>query len=522
MTQTFPSPTWLAKHLAPLEWGRGKQFRADPWVLDMEEVVLDGFLDKGQETYIKVSAPPQIGKSTWEEIFFPFWLLGHYPDTRIILVVYNDRMAEKSGGRVRDLIMHYGPELFNIDVNPDIAAKGKWELKGHQGGMISVGMGSSITGESADVMLIGDVIKNMKEAGSKTEKDTHWDEMEASILPRVQDGGLCLLANTRWAADDISGRIDEQMADPAYFGERWTNLRYPAIAMPFPDEEVDDPEEWRDRIGRRKGEPLLCRRSRARDAVDPENSYFHRRKRSTSTFVFDCLFQGNPTSPTGGMFPREAWGWYDLDDRENWPGIASQRRVWDLAATEGGGDWTVGGHIVKTDDDEFWIMDIQRFRKDTAGVLQHVKDMAAIDGLVCPIMIEQERSGAGKTTFAFYRTELSPHSVEPANPDGTKEERAKPSSNLQQTGRLRLPRRWVIDEDHPGGHWWSPAWVQPYIEEHAQMMGDGRSGRHDDQIDITAYAINDMWTGGVVIMEETGLMLTSAGVVSGSMDDLFG
>jgi hypothetical protein len=37
------------------------------------------------------------------------------------------------------------------------------------------------------------------------------------------------------------------------------------------------------------------------------------------------------------------------------------------------------------------------------------------------------------------------------------------------------------------------------------MMGDGRKGRHDDQIDTTAYAVNDMLDENITYMETTSL-----------------
>ncbi|MGE7989385.1 hypothetical protein [Lysinibacillus fusiformis] len=50
--------------------------------------------------------------------------------------------------------------------------------------MISTGIGGSITGQGADLMIIDDPIKNMKEAGSQLIRDNIWDEWEATLSTR--------------------------------------------------------------------------------------------------------------------------------------------------------------------------------------------------------------------------------------------------------------------------------------------------------------------------------------------------
>jgi hypothetical protein len=62
---------------------------------------------------------------------------------------------------------------------------------------------------------------------------------------------------------------------------------------------------------------------------------------------------------------------------------------------------------------------------------------------------------------------------------------------LQQKGRVLLPR--FKDGSKPD-------WVAPFVDEHRKMMGDGRKGAHDDQIDVCAHAINAMLDSQAVEM----------------------
>jgi hypothetical protein len=266
------TPLRIGKTLAGPLFGErvAHKFRADPWLLMSEQKVMECVTDFDNERFLKINAPPQVSKSTFIEILTPLWILGHYPDSRVILIAYSDDLAIKSGATVRDKLMEFGPELFGITVDPKYESKQEWRIAGHSGVMLSVGIGSKITGQSGDVVIIGDVIKTLEEAGSDSIKRKHWDEFTGAILTRLQPGGTMLMADTRFDEDDLGGRIDEMTKQPDYDGDRWESLVFKAIAEPDDDEEVEDEEAWRDMLGRRIGEPLKTRYWKPADD-DPAN-----------------------------------------------------------------------------------------------------------------------------------------------------------------------------------------------------------------------------------------------------------
>ncbi len=85
--------------------------------------------------------------------------------------------------------VHRGKELFDIEVASDNGSMTDWGIKGHPGGMISSGIGGSITGEVAHLLLIDDPIKNRKEADSETYRNMVWREWQDTLLTRFQPGG---------------------------------------------------------------------------------------------------------------------------------------------------------------------------------------------------------------------------------------------------------------------------------------------------------------------------------------------
>lgn len=488
------TPSRLAQFLAPRLWGKETTFRADPWILDGERVLLEGLTKKNELTLVRINAPAQVGKSSYMEIFLPLWIFIHFPHKRIVLVAYNDDIAQRSGALVRDIIELYG-HLFGITIDKQYNSKGEWKLAGSQGGMRSVGLGSSITGFPSDVMIIGDVIKNAEEASSKTTKEKHWREWNTTVVTRFQLGTLVAIGATRWADDDISGRIKTEVEERKKKGlkhDEWIELVYPAIAE---CPEGEDPETWRDRIGRRDGEPLQTRFSLPGDHDGPdgwENNWFYQLRDTgrVDEVTFAALYQQNPTTRGGGMFPLPTLQRYRLGQH---PPLSIIRRSWDLAATEGAGDWTVGEKWGRDEAGNYYLLDVYRDRKKASDVLAEVSARAALDGVAVPIWIERERNGAGHTTFEFYKMALRNYQVHPALPEGKKEERWRPYSILWQQGKIYVP----YDEDAP--------WVRDFISEHKPVMADGRRGRHDDQIDAAAHAINSMLDGGITEFLDGGV-----------------
>lgn len=473
-------PTRLGVHLAEQLWGSGATYRVDPWLQHVEQSVVPAVLDRTVETFRMVNLPPQVGKTSFSGQLLPFWILGLFPDLRIIFVAYSDDYARMRGKVVRDMMKTFGSSLFGHTVDPTNDSGGDWTIAGHLGGMLSVGIGSQITGRSGDVIIIDDVIKNAEEAASVATKRKHMLEYDGTIRPRLQPGGTIIITATRWAEDDISGTLQDRQSAPDYAGDVYEVTSIPAIAEPEDDdEEIDD--TWRDELGRQLGEPLQCRFTRPDEPF--ETNHFYRLRNSIDVFSFNALYQGRPSVREGGMFPKPKWAWFDPGEH---PYIIERMRVWDLAATEGGGDFTVGSLVGKDVDGNFYVLDVVRVQRSADAVRALIHATARNDGFMTKIRIEEARDGAGKSVVEFYKVDpaLKGYDVDKVKAEGSKESRAMPYSSLQQAGHVHLPS--------------GADWTKKFIDEHKQMMGDGRRPRHDDQIDTVAYAVLEMADSGPV------------------------
>lgn len=489
------TPTRLGKTI-----GReymGAEYVVFDWLLQVEKIILDALNDPKQR-FIILNLPPQVGKSTFAMLAIA-WYLGMNPMKQVIFVAYSEEYASSWGLKVRNLLQQYGPRFFGETVSVDTTSKSNWKMSNGFGGMLSAGIGGGITGNPGHLIWIDDVLKTMEEAASPSAKEKHLAEYDGAISSRFHDDTTVVITATRFAEDDLSGALIERQNRPGYEGDRFEVISIPAIAEPPEDLELDEDElaKWTDDLGRKYGDSLECVHS---------GKFFEQRRASLPAFVWSALYQQSPSVREGGMFPRSNWQYWSKIDP---PRCSRYVRVWDLATTEGGGDWTVGSKWGLGLDGHLYLMERERVRRGTGAVENLVKRVAERDGYNTKILIEQEKAGAGVTVVENYQRLLRGYVVEKAKVEGTKEQRATPYSSMQQNKMCHLP----ADD---------PQLCKEWIDEHKMMMGDGRRPRHDDQIDTGAYAALDLLSQGPTDMFIPNEGLDSARLEQGFMRELMG
>ena len=437
--------------------------------------------------------------SSYFSLLLPSWYLGRYPTRTWLNISYNDDRAKAWGRAARNLLRQHGPTFFGVTVDVESDSAGEWHFRGQQDGMISSGIRSTVNGVTANMVSLDDTLKNMEEANSPQVKRRNMDEFDSVIMGRFQSNPNAptkgLIVNTRLVEDDVGGELLARAAQPGYDGFPVTLINIKAIAEPDPEEAAamtdEELDAWRDVLGRKIGEPLVSRHT-------PE--YYQTRKRSMPIGMWMSQYQGIPTFSAASMFPEENWRyWVDPDahnvkaDDDAWlPALTRQVRVWDLASSEGSGDWTVGTLLGRDRDGRVFVLGRERFQHAPGEVERRIKETAERDGYEVSIRIERERSGAGITVVDHYKRELLGFDVDGVKAEGDKESRATPYSILQNGNKVYLPRH--------------ADWVDGWVREHAQMDGKGKRPKHDDQIDTAAYGVRFLIGGGEsMIWDATGL-----------------
>lgn len=179
-------------------------------------------------------------------------------------------------------------------------------------------------------------------------------------------------------------------------------------------------------------------------------------------------------------------------------------RAWDLAATQGGGDYTVGVLMGITPAKVVYILDVQRYRFEPNGVRALVKRTAERDdkGIVfgadevdaargkvithgveafrfrgyTTVHMPQDPSQAGKDQAGQYKELLSAHSPTVESVSGKKAKRAEGYADQVNGGNVIL-----VEAE----------WNHAFTEEHRKFRAD-EDHEFDDQVDAAADAYNDL------------------------------
>lgn len=439
----WESPTAFAQHCSRGLWRPARHLTV------IEQAVLDA-IDNGTRVILSVSV--RHGKSELCSRYLPAWYLGRWPDRRVILAGHESDFAKSHGRAARDLLTEYGPDLFGVQVSRRSEAANRWDLDGRAGGMLTVGVGGSPIGRGADLMIVDDPIKSWQDAMSPTKRAQLHEWWTGTMVSRIQPGGAVVVICARWHEDDLSGFLLRE--DP----DNWVEVRLPA--------RCDDPD--RDPLGRAAGEPLW-----------PEGGWdtteLERAERETSLTlgeqVWLAQYQQTPRRPEGGMFPPDRWVYVTPDETDSLP-WHRDCRGWDLAATAGAGDFTVGARVHQLADGRWYISDVWRGQVHSDEMRARLLEHAHLDGPSTLIELPQDPAQAGKDQAQQLVRMLAGYPAEARPQSGTKETRAMGLSAQQRAGNVLLPRE--------------ASWVPGFVSE----LEDFPKGRHDDQVDAVAAAFN--------------------------------
>lgn len=255
-----------------------------------------------------ISLPPQEMKTTLLRSFV-FWLLIDDPARRIVFASYASGLARTSGRMIRGMIETHGDDV-GLAVDRSHADASDWQLQGHRGGLLSVGVGGSLTGRPADVLVIDDPLRNQQDADSAVIRERLHEWWSAVARTRLAPGAPVVIVQTRWVEDDLAGRM---------ISEGWPSINIPALA----DGQTDDA------LAREPGEYLTS--TRGRTPADWEAI-----RRDVGERTWAALFQGRPAPLEGGVFKTawfDTWRVHELP-----PGCNPPTVVCDPADNPGSGD----------------------------------------------------------------------------------------------------------------------------------------------------------------------------------------
>ncbi|WP_307839606.1 terminase large subunit domain-containing protein [Streptomyces sp. MBT49] len=236
---------------------------------------------EGRTERVMLTMPPRHGKSRRASRWAPLWYLRKYPDRRVMIASYSSDLADDHGRWIRDAIDTWGDQL-GIHLNRGSKAANRFDIAGHEGGLVAAGIGGGLTGKGATIALVDDPVKDMADADSPTMRKRAWEWWQSVLQTRLEPGGAICVIQTRWHEDDLAGRIIADAED-----NEWTVIDLPALA-----DRDDDP------LGRQVGEALWPERF--------NESHHAKTRKRVGERVWASLYQQKPKPPEGGVWQR-AW-----------------------------------------------------------------------------------------------------------------------------------------------------------------------------------------------------------------------
>jgi predicted phage terminase large subunit-like protein len=421
---------------------------------------------------LAISVPPQEGKSSRVTKIGTLWALAKNPELRIAIVSYSQPLAEGFGRDIRNWITTNNGDEGTFDIGLQIArdygSAKRWQIAGHRGGVVCVGIGGGLTGKPAEALVIDDPFADKDQADSGYYRDRVWGWWQAVGSTRLAPGAPVILINTRWHEDDLTGRFLS-----AEDGHRWRVVNIPALADHDPAKGETDP------LGREPGEWLES--ARGRSDADWEAIRIQAGSR-----VFNALYQGRPSPDSGNVWQRPWWRRYQTPLWSQHPDRADAYLVeeadelvmsWDMAFKDTKSSDYVVGQVWARRGASVYLLDQIHKRLSFTDTVTAFKALAARWPQATAKYVEDKANG----TAIIDTLRSSIPGIVAVSPTESKYARANAVAPLLEAGNVHLPA--------PGIALFDP---EELVDEAAGFP----NAAHDDQVDATSQALAQLLLDG--------------------------
>jgi predicted phage terminase large subunit-like protein len=419
-----------------------------------------------------ISMPPQEGKTSRVTKIGSLWALARNPDLRIGIASYAQALAEGFGREIRNTISSYDGTEQTLDIGLRIArdygSAKRWQLAGHRGGVVCVGIGSGLTGRALEALTIDDPFADAEQAGSAYYRDRVWDWWQSVGAPRLAPGSPAIVVLTRWHESDLAGRLLE-----AEDGHRWRVINIPALADHDPEKGQSDP------LGRKPGEWLQSARGR----TVPE---WEQIKIQAGSRVFAALYQGRPSPDAGNVWQRQWWRRYHEPLWSQHPDIPGAYLVrecdemvmsWDMTFKDTkGSDYVAAGVFARRGASVF-LLDVIRKRLSFPDTLVAFAAFTARWPQAAAKYVEDKANGPA--VIATLKSKIP--GIVAITPKDSKYARATAVSPFIEAGNVFLPAADVALFD---------------TEELVTEAAGFPNAAHDDLVDMMSQALAELLLDG--------------------------
>ena len=334
---------------------------------------------RGECRRLIINIAPRYSKTELAVINFISWTLGHVPDAEYIHTSYSGRLAANNSWQTREMVQHEEyQQIFTggvVDLRTDSQAKDEWRTIA--GGCVyAVGAGGTITGYGAGknregfggAIVIDDPHK-ADEARSDVVRQNVVEWFQTTLESRCNSPQTpIVLIMQRLHERDLAGWLID-----GGNGEKWELLSLPTLQNEGGQDSDGNPAEetalWPDK---HTLEDLM-------------------RLKTAKPYTFSGQYQQSPCTPEGNIFKPDR-----MDVIDAVPVGTKFVRAWDLGATDGSGDYTVGVKLGAMPDGRWLIADVSRGQYGPDDVEKTLKATASRDGRQTKVRLPQDPGQAGK------------------------------------------------------------------------------------------------------------------------------
>ena len=411
---------------------------------------------------IIVAAPPGHAKSTYTSLGFAGQAMGRMPDgSSIVAAAHTDEFAQSWGRKVRNLCQSeaHARVFPRAVVSADDRAAARWRTTSNNE-YFSVGVGGSVTGRRADILLCDDLLRGREDADNKKRRELIRNWFFADAMTRLKPGGSIIIIATRWHEDDLTGTLIDAMKTG---GEQWDFVNLPALC--------EDPET--DLLGRKKGDALWP------TYISKEELVRIRDSSGMPSREWASLYQQRPSPEAGNLVLREWFPKFRMRDFRRQMGNSVQIVVSiDTAQKKGDrNDPTVAEVFAYANGNSYLV---QEFREKHEYVEMKKAIYDFLDGVrqewgsISAVLIEDKGNGTSLISSMKNERKEAVIAMEPKKL-GDKEFRFDKCTPSLEAGKLWVPD----DSEHK-------FWVDPYMDELVTFP----AARNDDRVDATSQYLN--------------------------------
>ena len=401
-----------------------------------------------------INMPPRHTKSEFASYLLPAWFLGKFPGKKIIQTSNTAELAVGFGRKVRNLVgsEQYSRIFPDVTLRSDSKAAGRWSTNAN-GEYFAIGVGGTVTGKGADLLIIDDPHSEQEAAIAATNPEVYdkvFEWYSSGPRQRLQPGGAIVVIMTRWSKRDLVGKILKSSIERE--GEEWEIIEFPAI---LPSGNSLWPEFW------------------------PINELIAL-KTELPVSKWNAQYMQTPTSEEGAMVKRD---WWQIWEKDEPPRCEFIIQSWDTAFTKNERSdysacttWGVFYLNENTDDPNIILLDALKQRLEfpelKAKALEMYKEWEPDAFIVeakaagSPLIFELRRMGIPVSEFTPTR------------------------------GNDKIARMNSVTDLFSSGKVWAPPrrWAEEVIEEMAAFP----NSEHDDLVDSSTQALIRYRKGGFI------------------------